>query len=296
MIYKMISSQSVIAKVIADLDLKEKDLRIADMREWIGEAMEKIGAVAQLDHRVKVVPINGYQAKMPCDLYRLNQVAYSSKEEGGWLPMIKSTGSFGAYTLKSKTSQEGMLIKDDAMIPIVKNVFNLIDDKDALDKINQNPNIRHTLGTLINQYTWGNNTSDATPFSYNLQYSIKPGYVYTNVPEGYLKLSYHAIHTDNEGMPMIPDLQSYTEAIYWYVVMKLSYPKFYKGQMSQAVYYDIRNSWNFYCKQAYAEAMMPNTDELQTVSNAWHTLVPEINDHSTFFDTTGDRQIIYNWN
>ncbi|MGM9532993.1 MAG: hypothetical protein ACI3VO_14230 [Intestinibacter sp.] len=41
----MISSKSIIAKVIADLDLKERDIKISDIKEWIGEAMEKIGSV-----------------------------------------------------------------------------------------------------------------------------------------------------------------------------------------------------------------------------------------------------------
>jgi hypothetical protein len=41
----MVSSKAVIAKIIADLDLKEDEIRISDVREYIGEAMEKIGAV-----------------------------------------------------------------------------------------------------------------------------------------------------------------------------------------------------------------------------------------------------------
>ena len=44
---KLISSKAVLAKIIADLDLKEDEIRITDVREWIGEAMEKIVAVQQ---------------------------------------------------------------------------------------------------------------------------------------------------------------------------------------------------------------------------------------------------------
>ncbi|MFR0885633.1 MAG: hypothetical protein ACLSGJ_10775 [Lachnospira eligens] len=42
---KLVSSKSVIAKIISDLDLKEDEIKITDIRNWIGEAMEKIGAV-----------------------------------------------------------------------------------------------------------------------------------------------------------------------------------------------------------------------------------------------------------
>jgi hypothetical protein len=71
---------------------------------------------------------------------------------------------------------------------------------------------------------------------------------------GYIKLSYKAIATDERGYPLIPDLPSYQEAIYWYVVMKLSFSKFLKGHLGGKgvnnngnVYNYIRQQWNFYC-------------------------------------------------
>jgi hypothetical protein len=42
---RMISSNTVIAKVIADLQLQESDIRITDIREWCMEAILKIGAI-----------------------------------------------------------------------------------------------------------------------------------------------------------------------------------------------------------------------------------------------------------
>ena len=50
MINKLISSKAVIAKIIADLDLQEDNMRISDMIEWIGESVSKIGSVNQLVH------------------------------------------------------------------------------------------------------------------------------------------------------------------------------------------------------------------------------------------------------
>jgi hypothetical protein len=44
MIYKYTTCESVIAKILADSAIPEKDLRVTDMREWIFEAVEKIGA------------------------------------------------------------------------------------------------------------------------------------------------------------------------------------------------------------------------------------------------------------
>ena len=117
-----------------------------------------------------------------------------------------------------------------------------------------------------------------------------------NVPSGYLKLSYSAIPTDEDGYTLIPDLTSYTEAIYWYVTMKLKYPEYLNGKLNREVYYDIRRSWNFYRNQAYAEALMPNEDGMESIKNNWNKIVPEFRDHNTFYSHTGERQIIYNAN
>lgn len=44
MIYNYTRCESVIAKIMADLDLSENNVRITDIKEWIFEAVEKIGA------------------------------------------------------------------------------------------------------------------------------------------------------------------------------------------------------------------------------------------------------------
>lgn len=303
---RMISSNTVIAKVIADLQLQESDIRITDMREWCMEAILKIGAIQQYEHKVAILPIECHQVALPCDLYKLGQVAFSFCNGGGWLPMRKATSSFGVFHDRECSNEPCMLIPDTAMFPLVKNMFNLNTDREALDKLNEDTNLRQTLSILLNQWTVGTvngkfvpgviDHRDSTMFSNELQYTTKPGYINTCMPRGFVKISYYAIYTDEDSMPMIPDLESYKECLYWYITMKLMYPKKLKGQISQGDYYDIRNSYNFYRKQAYAEAMMPTVDDLETISNIYTKLYPEINDHSMFFSTSGDEQNIYNQN
>lgn len=303
---RMISSASVVAKVIADLDLKEDQIRITDIREWIMEGILKIGAIQQYEHKVAILPIECHQVALPCDLYKLGQVAFSFCNGGGWLPMRKATSSFGVFHDRECSNEPCMLIPDTTMFPLVKNMFNLNTDREALDKLNEDTNLRQTLSILLNQWTVGTvngkfvpgviDHRDSTMFSNELQYTTKPGYINTCMPRGFVKISYYAIYTDEDSMPMIPDLESYKEAIYWYVTMKLMYPKKLKGQISQGDYYDMRNSYNFYRKQAYAEAMMPTVDDLETISNIYTKLYPEINDHNMFFSTSGDEQNIYNQN
>jgi hypothetical protein len=55
---RMISAKTVIGKVIADLDLKESEIRISDIKEYILEGMLKIGAIQQYEHKVAILPVN----------------------------------------------------------------------------------------------------------------------------------------------------------------------------------------------------------------------------------------------
>ncbi|QOR56761.1 tail tubular protein [uncultured phage cr53_1] len=300
----MISSKTVIAKAIADFNLLEDLIRISDWKEWLLEGMLKIGAILLFEHKVEILPIECHQVSLPCDLYKLDLVAYSYCCNGGWLPMRKATSSFGVSHDNQCCSKACMLVQDVAMFPLVKNMFNLTNDREALDKLNEDNNLRETLSVLINLNTvptangryLGNRIGhkDGTMYSYDLLYMTKPGYIMTNVPRGYIKISYYAIYTDEDSMPMIPDLESYKEALLWYLGVKHFYPLKLKGLISQSDYYDMRNSWNFYRKLAYAEAMSPGPDEIESIKNTWHKLYPEMNDHDTFFSTSGEEQILYN--
>ena len=109
-----------------------------------------------------------------------------------------------------------------------------------------------------------------------IMYSIKPGYANLNIKDGFIKLTYAQLYKDQNGIPMIPDLMSYMEAIYWYIVMKLTYPMWRIGKIRDAVYYDAKKSWHFMKNKAYGEMMMPTLDEyMHNIKNVYNKLVPD---------------------
>lgn len=301
MVTKLTSINTVIAKVMADLDISEDDLRISDIREWAAEAIEKIGAVTQLEYKVREVELNGHQAPLPCELHQLHQVAYSFNCNGPWISMRKATGSFAVWGEDEccKQCKPEILIQDSVLVNLAVDLIGNIDKTQALELLNSNQNMRTILSNLINAGTinldYLHNASSANP-SADLQYTVKPGWIMCNAPCGYLKLSYSAVPTDKDGYVLIPDMTSYTEAIYWYITMKLKYPEYLNGRMNREIYYDIRRSWNFYRNQAYAEALMPNEDGLESIKNTWNKIYPETRDHKTFYSHTGEKQVIYNTN
>lgn len=269
MIQNYLSSDIIIAKVMSDLDIQEEGQRVTDMREWIFEAIEKIGATTQYNHKesntegTPLLKINNYQSPLPDDIYKIKMVAYSRQKNGPWQPMRYNTGSFKLFPDKGTP--------------------NTFTDKGTQDDNSVYP-------TLVPK----NGTRNTTNFSYDPQYFLKPGYIVTNMKEGFIKLSYSALVTDDRGYPMIPDLASYQEAVYWYVVMKLKYPEYLKGTLPENRYVYIKNRWNFYRNQAYAEAMMPGEGEMISIKNDWLKLVPDVFAEQTFYSTTGQQEHLWN--
>lgn len=284
MIYKYTKCESVIAKIMADSDMSERNIRLSDIREWIFEAVEKIGAPMQYISKesgvddTPIFEVHDSQIPVPEDLHSLTAVAYSTNPTGPWLPARTETGTF-----KKQPELTGRALPQHHE-----------PEQPARYKI---PTTQAQFyGNNLTKYiskTIPDSTDDVTFF-------MKPGWIVLNKMTGYVKLAYKAIAVDERGYPLIPDMASYQEAIYWYVMWKLAFKKYMKGTLggsfkaSSNIYYYLQQQWLFYCGQAYAEAMMPTESDMRSIKNEWHKLLPDWDADDTFFKNVGKRQLNYN--
>ena len=281
---------------MADLDSSEVRQRVEDIREWIFEAIDKIGAPMQYIVRESgidgcpVLKIQDYQVPLPSDLSILDGVAYSKNENGPWQPMSTQTGLF--------RSPQVQQINEETTLPVDQN--NL-----AVQQQEQKPEhkpMQYKYPTTQSQFATVNGMKYLKDrLNIKPEYFIKPGWIVTNMKDGFIKIQYKAIAMDERGYPLIPDMSSYQEAVYWYVVMKLNFSKYLKGKLggkgvnnNGAVYSYLQQQWNFYRNQAYAEAMMPTADDMQNIKRDWNKLIPDWDGDETFFRNIGKQQSLYN--
>lgn len=289
---------------MADLDSSEANIRTSDIKEWIFEAVDKIGAPMQYIKKESgtedfpVLKIEDNQVPIPEDLVVLDGIAYSQNIKGPWVPVNKSTGIFNDF----KKVHHGPKVVHTAP-PHDPNNKAIHDE--VLVVHEHQPMAEKMLTSQSQLYTY-NGMKHAQKYidgykHHHPEYFIKPGWIVLNRDKGYIKLSYKAIAVDERGYPLIPDLTSYQEAIYWYVTMKLNFPKFMTGKLggkgvssSANVYYYIQQQWNFYRNQAYAEAMMPTADDMKNIKKEWNRLIPEVESDDIFFKNLNKEEIIYN--
>ena len=292
---------------MADLNSTEVRQRTSDIREWIFEAVDKIGAPMQYISKesgaddVPVFPIQDNQIPIPTDLVVLDGVAWSDKPTGPWIPMKKTTAMFKEPRRRHHHMDIITAPDHDPENKAIEDSYQVVPK--------HWPNARKLM-TSQSQFYGINTTKYLNTMFVNdridkqPEYFIKPGWIVVNKPKGFIKLAYKAIATDERGYPLIPDLTSYQEAVYWYVVMKLTFPKFINGQIggaskyaqkyAQQSYFYTQQQWNFYRNQAYAEAMMPTADDMQNIKNDWNKLIPDWDANETFFEDTNKEQTVYN--
>ena len=297
---------------MADLDSTEIKQRTTDIREWIFEAVDKIGAPMQYITKESgtdgepVLKIQDFQVPIPADLQVLDGVAYSQNPNGPWVPMSTMTGIFKRKQMPPKPQRHISYNHDPNNLAIdepaiTEEIVGMPEHHQPM--MHKIPTSQHQLYT-INGMKYLNRMFSGGKMD-KPEYFIKPGWIVTNRNKGYIKLSYKAIAVDERGYPLIPDLTSYQEAIYWYVVMKLTFPKFMSGKLTtssskysqkyaQQTYFYTQSQWNFYRNQAYAEAMMPTADDMQNIKNDWNKLVPDWDGDDTFFKNIGKEQLTYN--
>jgi hypothetical protein len=300
MIYKKVSSKTIIAKVLTDLDIQQENYREADMIEWIGEALESIGAFPYFNIKVTgkedepILIISNYQSRLPRDLYRPVFVQYSTNEKGPYIP-VKWNGNPTMYRGESTESTNLTSVTgDDEVIYFAMDMYSL-NYVDALTLLNNDPNVKAKINSIIMSEDFARTlTSKEDPQATTIKYTINNDYIKFNVQNGYVRLVYQAIPADEDGYALVPDDTGFKNALYWYIVQKLFYPRWVSGEVRDRVYMDAQSNYNFYAKQAYANAMMPDIGQLESIKNQWNKLFPELFEFDSSFSQLGEKQTIYN--
>ena len=207
-IYKNTSSKGIVRKIMRDLN-PTGDNWVEDAIEWIGEALEHIGASPQLVTKTCVLDIKEYQTLLPNDLYYINQVAIHSGAEA-----------------------EAIGTQMDAIREQLDNILEGENDYE-LNRINSRLHILESQYSASGQVHLLSYCSTNFPKNIHCENCVNENAVHldcyyvdndrikTSFHTGKVCLSYTAFPLDDECYPLVPDDISYKEAMFWYVYKKM---------------------------------------------------------------------------
>ena len=289
-IYKTISSQALIRKVLRDLRPVNTNW-LDDAVEWVGEALEHIGASTQLETKQKVLSVKEYKTLLPSDLYYVNMVATSTQTGTAistQLSELKAELATLNASIASNPNQDLYAQLRDISGRIITLQGGYFKDAETLTPLKYGTT---TFPRDIHCSKCVNELATAADW-----YIIENGYIKTSFLTGELCISYMAFPTDVDCYPLVPDDISFREAIFWYIYKKLllgGYIELSKMQQNGIKYDFADERWRYYCTQARNNANYPDIDRMESFMNQWVRLVPDLNRHENNFTELGDRETLY---
>ena len=276
-VYKTISSKTIIRKIFRDLK-PSKDHWIDDAIEWLGEALEHIGAAPQLNQKQCVLTVTDHKVLLPTDLYYINQVAINNS--------VSPVSAKELDTLTTKVTE----LKE-SIVAAQANNLEYSSTTSVLNEINSRivilENVYFNNGNSMQPLQYGASTfhrsmhcTDCVNENVNYEdtYIVDNDYIKTSFASGKICLSYMAFPTDAECYPLVPDDISFKEAMFWYIYKKLllSSPKFKDNGIN---YQFADQQWKYYCTQARNAANYPDIDKYESFMNQWVRMIPNMNRH-----------------
>jgi hypothetical protein len=139
------------------------------------------------------------------------------------------------------------------------------------------------------KFNYSEKAIDATIPSATLKesFKIEPGYILTKTKDTTLYLDYEAYHRDEDGLPMIPDIYQYKDAITKYILMKLIMLG-YKHPVLD--YRTAKDEWESASLTAHNKGYLPDAPVMQAFINNWVRLVPHINSELQFGEFLNDKE------
>jgi len=123
-------------------------------------------------------------------------------------------------------------------------------------------------------------------------YKIQGRIIITSNERCDIEIAYRSMPVDENGWPMIPDDAEFVRALEAYIKYKKFKIYFDTGKISQNVYINARDDYNNLILSAQTHMITPTPDEMETIANMWHSLIPRVSNHRDGFAAAHNRQYI----
>lgn len=117
----------------------------------------------------------------------------------------------------------------------------------------------------------------------NFTYRLNAGNIETNFEDGFVELTYNGFVTDCNGFPMIPDDVKFEKAVESYLIERLDYKKWRKGEIADKIYNHSQQQSSWYIAAARSKGNLPSLDKMESWKNAMLRSIVRPNQHATGF-------------
>ena len=134
----------------------------------------------------------------------------------------------------------------------------------------------------------GTHPEDKGELSFKTQGSV----IFTSFKDGDIEISYKAISTDDDGLPLLPDNPIFLKALELYIKKEWFTILFDMGKISPAVLQNTQQEYAFKAGQCNNEFMIPSVSEMESITRMLNTIVPRVSDFKKSFRHLGDTEYL----
>lgn len=242
---KYIKINRVLERVHSDYGFE--NIPIEDAIEWIGGLLAITSVPYVLRHDIADIAISQGRGKLPCNLESIIQVA--KVESKDFLVRNIPAGTF--YTPEELLENE--LQGTEAINALVSgfNSEQLIPMRWATNTFHKRYHLSRLDFDIESSYT----------------YQVNDNYIFTNFQTGTVAMSYLAIPTDDEGMPLIPDNESWIEACVNNIAWKWAKKLWLRDEISFQKFQYIEDERDWYVRQAVNRSRYNSIDKEEGATN-----------------------------
>lgn len=126
----------------------------------------------------------------------------------------------------------------------------------------------------------------------DLTYKIQGDCIFTSEEKGKIEIAYNAVAVDNDGYPLIPDDESFIDALERYIKKERYNILFDNGKITQQSLQVAQQEYAFAVGQASNSLIMPTIDQMESLKNMWTSLIQRTREHKRGFNTLGNQEFI----
>lgn len=258
---------SVIENVLRKIPVKIIDKY--DACQWVWECMGYIDSPVMLIPKTVVISISNYKALLPQDFY--TEADAGVRHNDNKVPFIK-TADIHFLSADNLTS-------DTAVDTIVNEGTSLYVNPDGTtneDEIESFYSGYYNLPTGENM----------------LKYMLRDGYIYTNITDFDIELSYKAFPVYQDFTPMIPEEPKIVRAIESYIIYMIAVRLRWEGSIDNQLFNWAETQYYLHVGSAQNKLKLESIDKMEAIKNRMLSLIPRSDEHFRGFGTMGNTQFI----
>ena len=114
--------------------------------------------------------------------------------------------------------------------------------------------------------------------------------IYTSFCSGCVDISYKAINTDEDGLPLLPENPVFMDALENYIKVKRFRILLDQQKIPFNVYQSARAEYYEAARACHGMFATPSESEMESITSIMHQLIPKLNEFKSGFKTLGDKE------